>query len=160
MSARARLLASCALPVLGLLFLVLRAQWIVTTGTLWRLPIEGYDPRDLLSGHYLTFRFAFEKSQPPNCYSGRTFSCCVCLQPGSEGRVNPYVTWLESCPTDVHATCESFIPAEAMTYLHRYYIPENAGYELEQAVREKKASIELSVRRDGRAVISKLYVGP
>ena len=158
MNARMRLIFASALPVLGLLFLVLRAQWIVSSGTLWRLPIEGYDPRDMLSGHYLTFRFAFEKNQPPNCYTGRTFSCCVCLQPGSQGRIDPSVTWLESCPTDVHAECESFIPAEAMSYLHRYYIPESQAVELQQAVREKKAMIELSVRRDGHAVISKMYV--
>jgi len=59
--ARHRLLlaASLLLPLSAL-----AAMWAVThrqaqQGQDWLIPIEGYDPRDLLRGHYLQYRYAW-----------------------------------------------------------------------------------------------------
>jgi hypothetical protein len=46
-----------ALPVVGVLGLVAEKQLSVAASTAVRLPIAGYDPRDLMYGHYLHFRF-------------------------------------------------------------------------------------------------------
>lgn len=49
--------AALALPVLGVLLLAVDKQVTISTATTERIPIVGYDPRDLLYGHYLRFRF-------------------------------------------------------------------------------------------------------
>ncbi len=51
------LIAALALPLLGL-----GAAWADThrkaqMGTDWDVPIRGYDPRDLLRGHYITYSY-------------------------------------------------------------------------------------------------------
>jgi uncharacterized membrane-anchored protein len=157
MNTRLRFLVAALLPVLGLILMVARAEWTVRSGTLWQIPIVGYDPRDLLSGHYLVFRYDFENLRPASCLPGRTFSCCVCLRQGSLGRISPESTWTEDC-ADVKGTCESWINAEALDSLHRYYVPEAEAMRLQDAVRAKRAAIGLVVRRDGRAAVDGLYL--
>ena len=49
--------AALAVPLIGL-----AAAWGVShqrglQGTDWEVPVEGYDPRDLLRGHYLVFQY-------------------------------------------------------------------------------------------------------
>lgn len=46
-----------ALPVIGVLLLAADKQVAISTATAVRVPIVGYDPRDLMYGHYLRFRF-------------------------------------------------------------------------------------------------------
>jgi hypothetical protein len=51
------LAAALALPIVGLI-----SAWGIThrkaqMGTDWEVPISGYDPRDLLRGHYITFQY-------------------------------------------------------------------------------------------------------
>lgn len=57
MTGRNLLWAALALPLIGL-----GGSWAVThlksqQGTDWDVPIRGYDPRDLLRGHYITFQY-------------------------------------------------------------------------------------------------------
>lgn len=68
---RALLVAALLLPLAAL-----AADWAMThrqaqQGEDWLIPVEGYDPRDLLRGHYIRFRYAWpmvtegDKSSPP-----------------------------------------------------------------------------------------------
>jgi GDYXXLXY protein len=50
-------IAALSFPVVAL-----AASWAFThnkaqQGTIWAVPIRGYDPRDLLRGHYITYRY-------------------------------------------------------------------------------------------------------
>jgi hypothetical protein len=45
------------LPIVGVLGLVAVKQVAIVHSTTMRLPIVGYDPRDLMYGQYLRFRF-------------------------------------------------------------------------------------------------------
>ena len=50
-------IAALALPLIALC-----ASWGFThykaqQGTIWAVPISGYDPRDLLRGHYVVYRY-------------------------------------------------------------------------------------------------------
>jgi uncharacterized membrane-anchored protein len=53
------LLAAADVLVFG--GLVAREEWLRARGFEVRLPVEGYDPRDLLSGHYVAFRLVAER---------------------------------------------------------------------------------------------------
>ena len=48
------------LPMIGLLVLVARAEVLLRSGESFRIAIKGYDPRDLLHGHYLQYSFDFD----------------------------------------------------------------------------------------------------
>jgi hypothetical protein len=63
---RSRLLLALALL---LPLAALGASWAVThrqaqQGQDWLVPIEGYDPRDLLRGHYVQYRYAWPTPPP------------------------------------------------------------------------------------------------
>lgn len=50
-------LAAFVAPVLGLAALWVTSDRTYHTGTEWEVPIEGYDPRDYLRGHYVEFSY-------------------------------------------------------------------------------------------------------
>ena len=50
-------LAAAVLPLLGLGALWVQSDRTYNSGTEWEVPIEGYDPRDYLRGHYVEFRY-------------------------------------------------------------------------------------------------------
>ncbi len=50
-------LAAAVLPLLGLGALWAQSDRTYHAGTEWEVPIEGYDPRDYLRGHYVEFRY-------------------------------------------------------------------------------------------------------
>ena len=45
------------LPLIGLGLIWLQTERESHEGSEWDVPIEGYDPRDLLRGHYVQFRY-------------------------------------------------------------------------------------------------------
>ena len=53
-------LLSALLPVLGLALLVMRGELARHGKPTFRLPIAGYDPRDLISGHYLRYQYELD----------------------------------------------------------------------------------------------------
>ena len=87
------LLVAVIFPILGLLALIGRAELNLRDGRTWELPISGYDPRDLLSGHYLRYQYRLEWLQGAStCGNGEDIdpACCLCLQP-REGSREPLV---------------------------------------------------------------------
>jgi len=88
-------------------------------GTTWRLPIEGYDPRDPVFGHYLAFRFAAEVDV-------RDQGWCLLGSPEE-----PVVL-----PLDDETACDATLASEHLQERHRYQIPQAAGTYLESALRD------------------------
>jgi hypothetical protein len=64
-----------ALPVFGLAGLWASSHNQAQQGTLWEVPASGYDPRDLLRGHYIRFRYEWPGAKDDYsdalCLSGR-----------------------------------------------------------------------------------------
>jgi uncharacterized membrane-anchored protein len=91
------------------------------------LPVEGYDPRDLLSGHYVRFRLvaAREAAQlaPPPDMRARG-EVAYCLERQADGRahvVRPRVEG-DSCPLFVTATVG---PGGGLDFgVDRFYVDE------------------------------------
>ncbi|MEM6585863.1 MAG: GDYXXLXY domain-containing protein [Pseudomonadota bacterium] len=57
MQTAARAFFLLVLPVAGLGALWWQSEDLSRQGTDWEVPIQGYDPRDLLRGHYVEFRY-------------------------------------------------------------------------------------------------------
>ncbi len=142
--------------------IVLMGGWLASlyfdrySGQMVELKITGYDPRDILSGHYFTYRLDFspdkvcvEKRQHPNY--------CICLQPSSSAPAT--VTWHGDCD-DIGTHCSSvFLKGECrwngfLAGVERFYIPEY--YKI--ATVPPNATVKLSVARSGASQVTMLLV--
>ena len=145
------LLSALLFPIVALGILTGYKHYKVTAGIEVTLPIEGYDPRDLLSGHYLTYRVNYEtrnvceQSQRANYSEGY-----ICLDPRHFSYLKP-----ESCELMIKGTCSG---SRFKAGIERFYIPENQAKKLDKDVRSKKGSIVVSVTPDGHAQIKDLLI--
>lgn len=160
MSRRLRLLAAL-LPVLGLTALVVRSE-LAQRGDAFRLEIRGYDPRDLISGRYLRYQFELDWQGEPSCgqsLSGRDRyldpGCCVCLTRRAEHLASPAVR-LTGC--DAVQSCDGWVHAEQLQAPKRYFIPEDSAQELERALSERKAAVDVVTSTSGGAAVGELYL--
>lgn len=64
MSYRIARLAALIVPVIGLGSLWCLSDQHFRQGTEWEVPIEGYDPRDFLRGHYVEFTYDWPGIEP------------------------------------------------------------------------------------------------
>lgn len=158
-----------ALPVMVMAVLVGVHNYNRENGTLWRIPVTGYDPRDLLRGHYLTFRYDWNWNEASTqmCIGEE---CALCIQETTS--YNPKVSIV---PLEKARQCEGFI--QGYSYgpgafeigavegygLQRYYIPESEAERLERILwqgtqNSHKFDIGLRVSRTGQAFIEGMYI--
>jgi hypothetical protein len=127
------------------------------TGVHIRVPISGYDPRDLLAGHYISFAFDTGKLE---CSSQRGEPWCLCYQrkPGSDSAL-PYAGYAcehlpEGCATFVRGYCDG---GRFITGTERYSIPERLAPALAQI--PPGSSVMLSLNARGEALIGQVFIG-
>ena len=86
------------LPLVALVLLIVRAELVLKQGKRWTVAIGGYDPRDLIRGHYLQYRVRWKKD--PNsteACTDRDGDCYLCLRRESgdpRSRPEPLVQWV------------------------------------------------------------------
>jgi len=136
------------LPVLSLIVLTAYKQIQIGRGTEVILSIQGYDPRDLLSGHYLTFSVNYDL--PNLCQNNSKAEKYVCLSPRFESDIRP-----EDCKLYIRGQCRGW---RFVAGVERFYVPENEALILEKLVRNKEASIKLSIGGDGTARVKDLLL--
>ena len=142
------------LPVLILLGWMFSVQAKISSGAVLDMPIRGYDPRDILAGHYLSVRVDFdsfeseckikEKEKRRYHFDRPAFFCAdskrIVLNRPEQG----CEVFIEgSCPYD-------YFRSDVAT---RFYISEKHARVLDRAVRDRgnKPMLRLSVTKDGRA---------
>ncbi len=146
-----RLLIALALPIVALAAMVVRAEITSRQGRPWTIAIRGYDPRDLVRGHYLRYQLSFRwDAQGESCTAA---SCCYCLRgaPMSE----PFVAKLACSET---ASCDSSFHESQLDHLQQFFIPEDRGPALEHEIRTRDAKLLVRVSRDGNVVIQDLLL--
>lgn len=136
----------------------------------YRFAIEGYDPRDLLKGHYLIFRYKWPENtldmfDDPSY--PRTEHICACMEGNSE---TPQVRF-DSCDK-VHPRHEICVGAidvsggassggyQPSEELRRYFIPEEHAALLERMLRTGKHHFQVGVvpRGGGQAQLKMMYI--
>lgn len=151
-----------AVPLLGLLALVGRAQYATQHGLVWTIPIEGYDPRDLLHGRYLQYRYRLHWDGVDTC--GDTFAsarepavgCCLCLTRVAVDGYDPHVRQLHC--DEAETICDGMLRSESMLGPQQYFVPEDRALELETALREREAAIELAIDPQRNAAVRELLL--
>lgn len=138
-------LAALVLPLTGLGALWLIAGWQARSSSEWDVPIQGYDPRDLLQGHYVQFQYEWPG-----------------LLRGSDRPANPSVRGL--CligaapridrvePADEAPGCPGRFVAPGQDKQGRLYTSQAEAQRLQQQLSQsgKAAMVHFRLRSDGR----------
>lgn len=138
------LLFVLAVPVL----MLSKAVYDRHNGAVWRIDIAGYDPRDLLRGHYLQFQYVwnFDDVAQEGCTWGRP--CCLCLD-GRDGPVNPPVRIVDCADRATLRQCDGLIRGKGggtmMTGNEVYFIPEREAQALESLLRGGEARFQMEI---------------
>ncbi len=151
MIARARLslAIALALPLLGLGYGWATTHAMAQRGIDWDVPVAGYDPRDLLRGHYISFRYQWPKLERPDEYYGQGRLCLKGRAPQIE-QVTTFADGDEVVPAD----CATIIrPPLDQSGLGGgiYYVPQNRAASYEAKLRDPKLKgfMRIRVREDG-----------
>jgi uncharacterized membrane protein len=149
------------LPLFGLGLLMLRAELRFGQSESFRLNIVGYDPRDLLRGHYLQYSYALDWQADNTCGSlsaerpiALAAGCCVCLTRGNEAQT-PRARQL-SCG-EVRA-CDGWLRSESLMPPLRYFVPEARAVDLQNALGGQQASLDVRCGPDGTPQVGELYL--
>lgn len=154
-------LAAVLVPVLGIAVLAVRAEYAVRHGPVWTIPIEGYDPRDLLHGQYLQYRYRLHWQGGDTCGTtpfgepAPAPGCCLCLTRDAADGFDP---WVRQVQCEEATQCEGALRSESMMPPQRFFVPEDRGQDLERALREHAAAIELAVSPEGDAAVRELLL--
>lgn len=158
------------LPIVVLTGMVFVHHWNKNNGVEYVIPITGYDPRDMLRGHYLTFRYDWNwRVKAPQKYSCYKEDCGVCLDSNGDAQTvfNPLVDVRfkdTECPVFLkgHVKYGRFYPGGDKAYsLQRYYIPEKYAEELNDLLRtDEDTRFDIGLRRSGsgKTYIAHLYI--
>jgi uncharacterized membrane-anchored protein len=147
-------------PLIGLFLWTLSLEFKQSSGKEYQVSIEGYDPRDLLSGHYLRFRLTFiPKSE---CRDNHSEQVCACFASTKENpnilegiEVKSCVSAATMCPVFIEGTCSA---GRFLAGIERYYIPEALAPALSTI--PDGATAIVGVSGQGSAVLKDLRVGP
>ena len=139
----------------SMLYFYLKHQLVLTGGHELILKVEGYDPRDLLSGYYLRYRVAYGMDI---CQEYGQNPVCICFGPrqGVAHQVDP----APSCNM-AQMSCNIFIKGRCDGHrfkagIERYYIPENKRHFV--PVIPPNATIRVKVDPNGKAVTEAFYI--
>jgi hypothetical protein len=164
--------ATLVLPVLALAGLVGQQEWLLANGRILSVPLTGFDPRDLLRGHYIRAQLDWDWERAPAVKDYETADGALCvLAEAPKPRVRFIAGWKAGDRID--ADCRLIIAGHARppsrfapTTLDngdggiQFYIPESRANDLETLMRERPGSFtaDLAIRADGGAAIKALRV--
>ncbi|MFN4114131.1 MAG: GDYXXLXY domain-containing protein [Sphingomonadaceae bacterium] len=179
MNRRLASLLVLALPLAGLAGLWASTEHWHRQGTDWLVPVTGYDPRDLLRGHYVEFRYAWPGAEesglvprelalpeqgepaPPTDFP---FGACIRGQAPAIAQVERLVSEADraACPNAVAPDPAARSGYPDLPRDGRLYIPQTAGPELEAQLRDPdvQGMIRVRLRPDGTLTPLELTFSP
>ena len=154
------LIAALVLPLAGLGLAWADTHRKAQMGTDWDVPIQGYDPRDLLRGHYITYQYDWPGTAGQNS-GGFISELCIEGSAPTITRVTiPNMPMVEEAgkPAPVPPKCAITARAPSGGNDLRnglegglYYLPQDQALEYEKKLRDPKLQgvIRLRIRDDG-----------
>jgi hypothetical protein len=155
------LLAALLLPALWLGAGIAQQERALGQAREWRIPIQGYDPRDPIRGQYIQFRYAWRlEGDPALCE--RPEGCRLCLAeadgtvvatataptPGQAkacaAAVDPRLSQIDVRPT--------FGANEPPSFTSRLFISEASAPELERQLRDRPMVVVAALAPGGRLI--------
>ena len=147
------------LPIVVLGVGIARGEHAIRSGEIWRFEVGGYDPRDLLRGHYLRFQIQERWGDAYDHEGPASDAECACLE--RTGDDEPPLLHAASCEF-ADEQCERFVIRDELIGLNRFYVPEARARELERRLQDASARGEaellVAIDREGHPVISDLLI--
>lgn len=155
------IIAALLLPLLGLSTSALWQGWQVMGASEWRIPVTGYDPRDLLAGHYAQYRFAWQvEGRPQLC---RNDGCVLCLEMRQDTVVASAVPRGAHCPSRVDPASSRIsliwqggLSENGLVATGRIYIPEHDAAHITEVLASGRAVLVARLSRNGRLVAERI----
>ncbi|MEO5377824.1 MAG: GDYXXLXY domain-containing protein [Magnetococcus sp. DMHC-6] len=139
------------IPILALSGLAGWKHWHQSHGQEVVLSVQALDPRDLLSGHYLTFQvdYGLESMCRPISSNDalRNDALYVCLDPKNIFETMPQG---EACSLFIRGSCRRGVFEAG---IERFFIPQEYASRLERAISNKICTVLVSVTDDGTATL-------
>lgn len=154
---RSFVLFAVGLPLLALASVVARSELRVRASEEWMFPVSGYDPRDLLRGHYIRYRIDLQEESPTLRCSNDDPACCLCLTRRDDGTTSTRRT---TC-TDARDACDGRLQTRHLEGLERLYVPESEALAIERRLRAAapdEARIVLAIDGLGRPMVRELRI--
>lgn len=171
MNRRLAALLALALPLVGLAGMWASTERWHRQGTDWLVPVEGYDPRDLLRGHYVQFRYAWPGAEAPDFAAEAAagaadypFGGCLEGEAPRLDRVRRLASEAEreACPAYLAPDLFGMFGGPDLPREGRLYVPQTAGGRLEEQLRspERQGMIRVRLRSDGTVTPLELTFAP
>jgi len=147
-----------ALPCVVLGAWLARLEWGSRVGEEVTLKVVAYDPRDLLSGHYLQYAVQYGLDPCLGQPQGVSEETCICLESSAAGTA--VGRWTGVC-TARPASCSQYLKGHCeysrfQAGIERYYIPEDYSQILTRF--PPNATIRVRLSGDGAAQITAFLV--
>ena len=172
--------ASLALPLVVLAAMIGEQETKLTGAAVVNVPLRGYDPRDLLRGHYIQGQLEWDWEVDPTPANGDTSfqqgGACVLAGDRPKPRLRFVAGWQSGDRTDdgcrlmiagrawprQGTTAPRFVPT-SLDYGNgrvRLFVAETRATELDNLLARRPGSltVDLAVRPDGSAAIKALRV--
>ena len=149
---RAARLAAAVLPLVGLAALWAQSDRTYHSGTEWEVPIQGYDPRDYLRGHYVEFQYDWPSLEEPRFgFAGLERLCLEGTQPLRYcARVVESDAALATCAHPLRAPDDGVYGTNGLVR-GRLYIGQDRAEALQQQLqnRDQRGIVTIRQREDG-----------
>lgn len=143
------ILIALIFPIVSLLALTGYKKYVLSFGKEVTLPITGFDPRDLLSGHYIIYSVQYGVEGICKDRYEEKIDAYVCLDNKTFSYSN------EGCSLFIAGSCNY---GTFNAGIERFYIPESRAQELDQIVRGGSGSIVISISSNGAAQVKDLLI--
>lgn len=149
------------LPIVVMAVWTGRHAYYSAYGDMVELPVKGYDPRDLLTGHYLRYRVDYGKYPVCGMRSReRKWKVCVCLHVVGPGR-RAIAAWSGNCAERPEWGCSLWLRGyclydQFIANIERFHLPEQ--YASSVPVLPQGASVRVQLDGKGTGLVREMYV--
>lgn len=160
--------AALLLPILVLAAMVIQAERATRDAQVFRVPIHGVDPRDILKGHYFNFDYDWDWLEPPSIPGGeRSAEVTICLTAPRDQAKGPLVSLqIDDCLARIDGELNNFNrpvfrpKRNDSHHLPRLYVPEDYALRLEGIARSREVplTVDIAVTADRRVLIRGWHV--
>lgn len=154
------------LPLAGLGYSWHSTRQTAAQGVEWDVPVTGYDPRDLLRGHYVRFRYIWPEDTAGTVSEDYPAATRLCL----EGNAPVIRRAARLSDQDDASLCQGLArapqtgtpPISTVPREGRLFIPQTDGPRLEHALGDPKqqAILHFRLRPDGEIIPMRLSFQP
>ncbi len=138
-----------AIPFLAMFTMIGSNELNYRTRTEYRLEITGYDPRDLLTGHYIAFRYNWPEKADNGC--AQHGECYACLSGAGEKPQLSFTPDKNAPQCDATLALGKYGAANGLPaqpngrHLFRYNVSEIQAPVLDRMLRERNGKFEVGV---------------